>query len=1395
MGLPRDRVLADGHTPHPWERQAVEFIKSALPNENPYVLWALVELVEPSGRRHEIDALVLGHNALYLVEVKSHPAHFSGNGVNWTYTFVDDHRSHIMECPMTGAGRKARALASLLQKRFSGRRPRVEPLVFLAHEKADVSGLDAQGRAGVVTRKTFARAITQGQFEGAMSSLQDRVIDPATAKETIRALQSLGIVESKGHRKLGDLTIGEVIDESLDPQSGYQDHLGRNESLDGLVRRVRVYLVAHSSTPERQDQLRRAATREARILTALSHPNVLQCVDFKADGPTGGPCLVFEHDPAFERLDRYLQQRPKLPFADRMAIARQVGEAVAYCHGRKVLHRGIDPTAVLVRGGEGAPVETRLFNFQLAQHVDHAGTVHLSAFSDLSLYRAPELLDAPQQADAQSDVFSLGALAWFVFVGRPPAASLAERQRLLDRDRKLSLANAGEELAGLELSRRGQARRHRTLNDVIEFATEVSRAARCESAAGFVDLLGHVQVGEVDDDAPLREAVSGDELRADDGTVLLVEKVLGTGSTAKVFRVIGDAVSGALKVALEPEFEERLEAEGRLLERARGDRIVGLERILRIRSQWALLLEDAGETLAAKLGTSGAVGLDQARRWGDDLLRAVERLEEFGVVHKDIKPANIGFVQRDPRGPQHLMLFDFSLASAGEADVLVGTPLYRDPGLLLRGRWDAAADRWSAAVTLYEMLTGHAPRWADDVTLGPDAEVVLEPERFDPSVRDALTAFFKRCFARELAGRFDGAGAMREAWVVAFVPRGVAAVAPVSAVEPERAAAPKPTWPGDALARIRDATPVEALPLSNRARNALDRNEILTFGALRRVSHTQLSQLRGVGRETTRELLAFREAWRNAQSVEPPPPGPASPPTAHDEPAAPTSVSAWLAAFIPARRRGARVKAWVDYARARFGLDGEPPMDGAALARSRGVSRQAVFIHASEARGVWRATPLLGQLQLRVAESLGALDGVAPVPLVAEAVARRCGAPAAEALDAATRAEAEALVEVARATDDGLVDAVIGDVRWVASDRALVDAARRLGAEADALAARDVLPSAEEASERLRGLAEGGDLARLGVERLLPLAARASAGAACSARLELYPRAMPAERALRLCAGVFTDAAYDEARLRNVVASRYAEALPLPERPALDALVEQVLGFRFDPVANHYARAPVADPLSSATQAPSARRTPVVRALAGVGPPRAVQLDDPGARDFDERLRVAAQRRAFRVINVALPDATAAAHAVARRLGAPVQSVDRALWQSLRALAERDGVDWSVVVEADRAGPRGEDWETLRALVRDAASALLDRWRADNRTLVLCDLGLCARFGLRELVDGVAELARRDDGPAVFVVLACRQQEGDAPIDGGELPGLALPNPTAAPRLIAPSAWIKALAA
>src|SRR5262249_55554443 len=158
---------------------------------------------------------------------------------------------------------------------------------------------------------------------------------------------------------------------------------------------------------------------------------------------------------------------------------------------------------------------------------------------------------------------------------------------------------------------------------------------------------------------------------------------------------------------------------------------------------------------------------------------------------------------------------------------------------------------------------------------------------------------------------------------------------------------------------------------------------------------------------------------------------------------------------------------------------------------------------------------------------------------------------------------------------------------------------------------------------------------------------------------------------------------------------------------------------------------------TSLTHAPAAMRPASKPRAAASGGPGAVAFDDESARDFDERLRVAAQRRSFRIVNVAAVDAPAAAGALARRLAARPYSLDRELWGALLTLAERDGVERGVIVEADRAGPAGEDWETLRALVKDAAREVLQRWAKQREPLVVRDLGLAARYGLREFVDGL----------------------------------------------------------
>ncbi len=140
-----------------------------------------------------------------------------------------------------------------------------------------------------------------------------------------------------------------------------------------------------------------------------------------------------------------------------------------------------------------------------------------------------------------------------------------------------------------------------------------------------------------------------------------------------------------------------------------------------------------GATLKDRLA-AGPLGLDTVLRLGIQIADALDAAHTAGIVHRDVKPANIFISARG-----HAKLLDFGLAKVGahtsrEADVttaartiqgvVMGTIAYIAPEQARGEPVDHRADLWSFGVVLYEMATGRRP--APGVRLRVEASPELE---------------------------------------------------------------------------------------------------------------------------------------------------------------------------------------------------------------------------------------------------------------------------------------------------------------------------------------------------------------------------------------------------------------------------------------------------------------------------------------------------------------------------------------------------------------------------------------------------------------------------------------------------------------------------------------------
>jgi tetratricopeptide (TPR) repeat protein len=209
----------------------------------------------------------------------------------------------------------------------------------------------------------------------------------------------------------------------------------------------------------------------------------------------------------------------------------------------------------------------------------------------------------------------------------------------------------------------------------------------------------------------------------------------------------------------------------------------------------------SGGSLEERIRKDGAQEPGMALEWLEQAALALDAAHRHGVVHRDVKPANLLL---DRNGNVHVA--DFGIASAAGMDSLtmtgtvLGTAGYLSPEQAQGDRATPASDRYGLAVVSFELLSGRRPFETESITAEAAAHV---NEKVPPiaticeGLPDELDPVFRRAMAKDPAQRFDTA-----AEFVAAIRAALADAAgttrsfrPVAAAAPPAGRPPRPARP------------------------------------------------------------------------------------------------------------------------------------------------------------------------------------------------------------------------------------------------------------------------------------------------------------------------------------------------------------------------------------------------------------------------------------------------------------------------------------------------------------------------------------------------------------------------------------------------------------------------
>ena len=303
----------------------------------------------------------------------------------------------------------------------------------------------------------------------------------------------------------------------------------------------------------------------------------------------------------------------------------------------------------------------------------------------------------------------------------------------------------------------------------------------------------------------------------------VIEDVIGRGGMGVIYRASESqpARSVALKVvapelAADEDFRQRFLREAQVAASIEHPNVVPVLRVGEANGMLFIAMRlIGGRDLAAVIRDEGRLEPQRAARLVDQVADALDAAHEQGLVHRDVKPANI-LVEERRRG-EHAYLTDFGLTksltmSGGgltSTGVIVGTTNYMPPEQWSGGRLDARVDVYALGCVLYEALTGKVPFERDAQAARMYAHLTDPPPKVSSTLpgASAFDGVIARALAKDPDGRYPSVGDLGYAAVAAAEARTV--------IRPERSVAVGEAAPTGDLPTTRLEAAPAAVPAEN----------------------------------------------------------------------------------------------------------------------------------------------------------------------------------------------------------------------------------------------------------------------------------------------------------------------------------------------------------------------------------------------------------------------------------------------------------------------------------------------------------------------------------------------------------------------------------------------------